>query len=91
MKTEEPDYFRIAAGFYQCLELPDDYLQMQDDAFCRLLEENAWEPFVDWLGDNIHEEIQSLSACMEKIARDAYNRGYEEGQGQEEKNQQQTG
>lgn len=80
MKEEnrEPDYFRIAADFYQCNALPDDYLKMQEDAFYELLAENAWEPFVDWLGSNIEEEIQALSACMEKIARDAYARGYKE-------------
>lgn len=78
MKEEVPDYFRMAAGFYQCNDLPDDYLQMEENAFCALLEQNAWEPFVDWLGSNIQDEIVSLSAMMEKIARDAYARGYEE-------------
>ena len=80
IKTDQPDYFRMAAGFYQCQDLPDNYLQMEDDAFETLLEQNAWEPFVDWLGGNIHEEIITLSAYMEKIARDAYDKGYEEGQ-----------
>ena len=78
MKEEVLDYFRMAAGFYQCNDLPDDYLQMEENAFCALLEQNAWEPFVDWLGSNIQDEIVSLSAMMEKIARDAYARGYEE-------------
>ena len=89
MKKEEPDYFRMAAGFYQCNDLPDDYLQMEDNAFHALLEQNAWEPFVDWLGENIQEEIASLSAYMEKIARDAYNHGYEEGYWKADTNSQQ--
>lgn len=79
MKEDTPDYFRIAAGFYQCRDLPDDYLQMQEETFCSLLERNAWEPFEEWTGESIEEEIQALSAMMEKIARDAYKKGHAEG------------
>ena len=83
-KEQEQDFFRIAAGFYQCRDLPENYLRMEDDAFYALLEDNAWEPFVGWSGNNIQEEIAALSACMEKIARDAYSEGYAEGYKREE-------
>lgn len=83
-ENKERDFFRIAAGFYQTKDLPQNYLRMEDDAFYALLEENAWEPFVGWFGNNIQEEIAALSACMRKIARDAYSEGYAEGYKREE-------
>jgi tripartite-type tricarboxylate transporter receptor subunit TctC len=67
---ETPDFYRIASGFYQSKDLPDNYLELEDDEFHKLLEEGAWEPFEYWSGEDIHEEIQSLSYRMEKIARE---------------------
>ena len=67
---ETPDYFRIASEFYLCAPLPQDYLDMDDDDFHSFLEEGAWEPFEYWSGEDIHENIQSLSYRMEKIARE---------------------
>jgi hypothetical protein len=67
---ETPDYFRIASEFYLAASLPQDYLDIDDDDFNTYLEENAWQPFEGWSGEDISENIQSLSYRMEKIARE---------------------
>jgi hypothetical protein len=36
--TQETDYYRLAAGFYQCDDLPDNYLELEDDEFHKQLE-----------------------------------------------------
>jgi hypothetical protein len=64
------DYYRIAAGFYQFEELPDNYLAMDEEDFHGYLEEYAWQPFEGWRGKDIHAIIESLSVRMENIARE---------------------
>jgi hypothetical protein len=63
------DYYRIASGFYQCDDLPDNYLELEDDEFHELLEANAWQPFQDHRGEVIALFIENLSVEMENIAR----------------------
>lgn len=63
------DYYRIASGFYQCFDLPDNYLELEDDEFHKLLEANAWQPFQDHRGEVIALFIENLSVEMENIAR----------------------
>tara|TARA_A100000171_G_scaffold50468_1_gene62005 strand:+ start:853 stop:1146 length:294 start_codon:yes stop_codon:yes gene_type:complete len=79
---ETPDFYRIASEFYLSASLPQDYLEMDDDDFNAFLEENAWQPFEvlpstfmsatfsSWSGEDISENIQSLSYRMENIARE---------------------
>jgi hypothetical protein len=63
------DYYRIASGFYQFEDLPDNYLELEEDEFYKLLEANAWQPFEGHRGENIAFHIESLSVAMENIAR----------------------
>lgn len=67
--TQETDYYRIASGFYQFEDLPENYLELEDDEFHNLLEANAWQPFQDHRGENIAFHIENLSVAMENIAR----------------------
>jgi len=62
------DYYRIASGFYQFEDLPDNYHELEDDEFHELLEANAWQPFEGHKGENIAFFILNLSVEMEKIA-----------------------
>ncbi len=65
----DTDYYRIASGFYQCDDLPDNYPELEDDEFHNLLEANAWQPFQDHRGEVIALFIENLSVEMENIAR----------------------
>ncbi|MGB0356432.1 MAG: hypothetical protein ACPGII_10235 [Opitutales bacterium] len=67
---ETPDFYRLAARFYQFEDLPDNYLDMDCDEFYEHLQTNAWEPFEGWRGKDIHAIIESLSVRMENIARE---------------------
>ena len=64
------DYYRLASGFYQFEDLPDNYLELEEDDFHSLLEANAWYPFEGHKGEDIALYIESLSVAMENIARD---------------------
>ena len=64
------DYYRLASGFYQFEDLPDNYLELEEDDFHSLLEANAWYPFEGHKGENIALYIENLSVAMENIARD---------------------
>lgn len=68
--SHEVDYYRLAAGFYVCDDLPDNYLEFEDDEFFSLLESMAWQPFEGHAGENIAFHIENLSVAMENIARD---------------------
>ena len=70
LKTDDDtqDYYRIASGFYQFEDLPDNYLELEDDEFHKLLEANAWQPFEGHKGENIAFFILNLSVEMGKIA-----------------------
>ena len=67
---ETLDFYRIASGFYQFEDLPDNYLELEEDDFHSLLEANAWQPFEGHKGENIALHIENLSVAMENIARD---------------------
>jgi hypothetical protein len=67
---ETPDYYRIASEFYLAAILPQDYLEMDDDDFNTFLEENAWQPFEGWSGDDMNQIIEGLSYRMENIERE---------------------
>ena len=69
MKHDTQDYYRIASGFYQFEDLPENYLELEDDEFHKLLEANAWQPFEGHKGENIAFFIENLSVEMENIAR----------------------
>lgn len=73
-----PDYYRLAAGFYQFEDLPDNYLELEQDEFHKLLEANAWQPFEGHTGENIALHIENLSVAMEKIARDTRKKTLDE-------------
>ena len=64
------DYYRIASGFYQFEDLPDNYLDLEDDEFYKLLEANAWQAFDGHRGENIAFRIESLARAFEDVARD---------------------
>jgi hypothetical protein len=67
------DYYRIASGFYQFEDLPDNYLELEDDEFHKLLEANAWQPFEGYMGKDIACFIDSLAVQMETIAQNTNN------------------
>ena len=71
LKTDDDtqDYYRIASGFYQFEDLPDNYLELEEDEFYKLLEANAWQPFEGYMGKDIASFIESLAVQMENIAR----------------------
>lgn len=75
---ETTDYYRIAAGFYQSDELPENYLAMEDEDFYGYLEEYAWQPFEGHKGENIALFIENLSVAMENIAREARKNAFDE-------------
>ena len=72
------DYYRLAAGFYQSDELPENYLEIEDGEFHKLLEDNAWKPFEGHRGENIALFIENLSVAMENIAREARKKTLDE-------------
>lgn len=72
------DYYRIASGFCQFEDLPDNYLELEEDEFYKLLEANAWEPFEGYRGKEIAFFIESISSEMEKIARDVRKKTLDE-------------
>ena len=75
---EKPDYYRLAAGFYQSDELPENYLAMEDEDFYGYLEEYAWQPFEGHKGENIALFIENLSVAMENIARESRKNAFDE-------------
>ncbi len=72
------DYYRLAAGFYQSDELPENYLAMEDEDFHGYLEQYAWKPFEGHRGENIALFIENLSVAMENIAREARKKTLDE-------------
>lgn len=74
MKTEEPDYYRMASDFYQFEDLPEDYLKIPDEQYRELLQANARIPFEGYDGGVIDEYIQRLSVGMQNIAREERRR-----------------
>jgi len=68
-----PDFYRIASEFYLSEPLPDNYLAMADNELDAFLEDNAWEPFQYWRGEDLDENIRALSNRMHKIAKEAAN------------------
>jgi hypothetical protein len=68
-KHDSTDYYRLASGYYQFEDLPDNYLEIEDDEFYKLLEANAWQPFEGYMGKDIASFIESLAVEMENIAR----------------------
>jgi hypothetical protein len=66
---EKPDYYRLAAGFYQSEDLPDNYLEIEEEDFHKLLEANAWQPFEGHRGENIDLHIENLSRAFSEVAR----------------------
>jgi len=72
------DYYRLAAGFYQSAELPEKYLEIEEEDFHKLLEANAWKPFEGHRGENIALFIENLSVAMENIAREARKKTLDE-------------
>lgn len=75
---DTPDYYRLASGFYLSDELPENYLEIEEDDFHSLLEENAWQPFEGHKGENIAFHIENLSVVMENIARDTRKKTLDE-------------
>ena len=73
MNTTETDYYRLASGFYLAVDLPDNYLKMDDEEFDKFLEENAWEPYEYYPASDLRELIEGLSWMFERVARDARN------------------
>lgn len=65
------DYYRLASGFYQFEDLPDNYRDLGKDELHRLLEANAWQPFEGYPGSDIHDLIDSLAISFERVERDA--------------------
>jgi len=68
--SQEVDYFRIASEFYLSEILPQDYMDMDDEDFYTFLEENVWQPFEGWSGEDLQGTIVGLSIRMERIARE---------------------
>ena len=62
------DYYRIAAGFYQFEDLPENYIELEDDEFNSLLEANAWQPFEGYRGEKIDEQIDNLARTFAEVA-----------------------
>jgi hypothetical protein len=67
---ETTDFYRMASEFYLCAPLPQDYEEMDCDDFNTFLEENAWQPFEGWSGDDMNKIIEGLSYKMENIERE---------------------
>jgi hypothetical protein len=65
MKTKK-DYYRLASTFYQCEELPENYRELGQDDFYKLLETNAWQPFEGYIGSDIDEMIDSLAITFKR-------------------------
>jgi heat shock protein HspQ len=65
------DYYRLASTFYQCEELPENYRELNDGEFYKLLEANAWQPFEGYLGSDIAEMIDSLAITFKRVSADA--------------------
>ena len=63
------DYYRMASGFYQFKDLPDNYLDLDVEELDKLLEENAWHPFEGYLGCDIDEQIEGLAWRFQEVAR----------------------
>ena len=65
------DYYRLAAVFYVFEDLPDNYQDLDDDYFHKLLEATARQPFEGFLGRDIAELIYILATTFASVARNA--------------------
>ncbi len=59
--TYEQKVYQWASGHYLADVLDKTFWELDDDEQLEFLENNAWEPFEDYSGKDIHEYIWSLA------------------------------
>jgi hypothetical protein len=58
--------YRLASQQYLTAELPEDWQQMDEEEFNSFLKDNAWEPFENWEGSDIWEQIDQTAQTFSK-------------------------
>ena len=78
MKHCTHNYYRLAAGFYLSKDLPNNYIELEDDEFNSFLEANAWQPFEGHKGENIDFHIENLARTFAEVARNTRKKTLDE-------------
>ena len=58
-----------ASGIFLCERLPDDWMDLEEEALYNICEEDAWEPFelLLWSGERIFKEIDCVAKSLKKF------------------------
>jgi len=62
------DSIEKAAGYYLCDDLPEDWMDLDEDKLHTHLEIYAWEPFEYYDGDKLWGLIDELAADFRYVA-----------------------
>lgn len=58
--------YRLASQQYLIADLPKDWQEMDEEEFYSFLKDNAWEPFENWEGSDIWEQIDQTAQAFSK-------------------------
>ena len=61
------DSIEKAAGYYLCDDLPDNWMDLDEDKLYSHIEDYAWEPFEYYSGDKLWGLIDELAADFRHI------------------------
>lgn len=61
MKISKGDLYEWAGEFYLTENLPDNWQELPDSQLYDWVSQNAWEPFENWSGKELWEQIDTLA------------------------------
>ena len=64
--TYEQKVFIWASGHFLDSEVDQYFFYLDDDAQMKYLEDNAWQPFENWTGEDLWVEIEKLADGVRK-------------------------
>ncbi len=66
MTKQEQKDFEWASSYYLYDDLDADWINWDEEKLHEELENLAWEPFENWAGEDIYNEIESLAEGVRK-------------------------
>lgn len=60
-------YFLCASSHVLCRELPKDFNDWADDKLFAFLEDNAWQPFENFGGEDLYDHILDIAYTINRI------------------------
>ena len=66
MTEQEQKDFEWASSYYLYDDLDADWINWDEEKLHEELENLAWEPFENWAGEDIYNEIESLAEGVRK-------------------------